>query len=76
MAKGQRRQDNNSRPRKDMQGTIDRQMIVPEGYENFTYPVVMANPRRRVLNPDEIPSHEQKTGPANPFGGSRRQSRY
>ena len=52
-------------------------MVVPYNYENFRYPVVSANPKRRELNPEERASHENKfdDAPKIIYGRSR-QSRY
>jgi len=58
--------------------TVDRQMVVPEDYEKSFFPVTSANPKRRELNEGERKSTPNTfaNSPANPFGGTRKQSRY
>lgn len=72
----QRKQDNRSFPRKGQ--TVDRQMVIPVDYEKSFFPVTSANPKRSELNPGERKSTPNtfRDCPTNPYGGTRRQSRY
>lgn len=57
--------------------TVDRQMVVPQNYQNTQFPVTSANPKRRELNPAERRSYENKFADAPKIlHGTSRQSRY
>lgn len=57
--------------------TVDRQMVVPENYQNTQFPVTSANPKRREMNPEERRSYENKFADAPKIlHGTSRQSRY